>query len=611
MKYSSLTGALLCAATVFAHAENNALDEVVVTATRGEQRLDQTLQSTSVLTRSDIVASGATDVPSLLRNLTGVEVVQTGGVGAQSSLFLRGTNSSHTLVLLDGVRINSATTGATAIDQLMLDQIERIEVVRGNVSSLYGSEAIGGVVQIFTRRGRGAPALQLTVGAGAHDSGKWTASLAGAAGSFDYALTASDFHTTGVSALNPALAPAANPDADGYTNRSASVRLGYAFDPAHRIELSAFDTQGRAAYDSSFGVPTDTHFADMRLGKTALALQSWFAPGWQSQLRWAHGVDASINYQNGVRNSDYQTDSDQLGWQNTLAMGESGELLAGVERLVQTVTSAGTAYTRTQRRADSVFAGYTAHYGEQQVQLNVRSDRYSDFGTATTGLLGYGLHVNDALRLTASLSTAFKAPTFNDMYWPPSFGFQGNPNLQPERARSIEAGLHWAQEGVHFDSILFANRIRDLIVINNTFTTMENLDEAIIEGAELTYGVRHGEIEVENALTLQSPRNARTGALLPRRAQTLNTLTVARRFEGGRVGLEWRMSSARQDSDIGTFLPTTLAAYDVVNLTMQWQLAPQVELNARMDNLFGQDYMLAHGYNTPGRTFFLTLRALH
>jgi vitamin B12 transporter len=229
---------------------------------------------------------------------------------------------------------------------------------------------------------------------------------------------------------------------------------------------------------------------------------------------------------------------------------------------------------------------------------------------ANTGLLGYGLRVGDTLRLTANVSTAFKAPTFNDMYWPLevySWGgsYSGNANLKPERARNLELGAHYSQGEVYLDTALFQNRIRDLIAYTSdpiTFAgTMSNIDEAIIEGMELVYGVKHDAIEVENAITLQSPRNVKTGAILSRRAQTMNTLTIARRFDSGRVGFEWRASGERKDGG------NTLVAYDVINLKAQWKLTPHVGLNARVDNLFGADYMLAHPYNTLGRTLFVGL----
>jgi vitamin B12 transporter len=608
MKHKTLLGALLCAVAAFAHAENNSFDEVVVTASRSEQRLNQTLQSTSVITQSDIAASGATDVLALLKNQAGVEITQNGGMGTTSSLYLRGTNSTHTLVLIDGGRVGSATAGGTAIEHLMLDNIERIEIVRGNVSSLYGSEAIGGVVQIFTKRGTGEPKGRVSAGYGTHNTRKLAVNYGGALNDFSFDIGAAKLATDGVSSINPVIAPSANPDKDGYDNVTLSNRLGYAFNAEHRVELSAFQTQGKSQYDSSRGAPTDTHRSDNRLAQWQVTSHNAFAANWQSRVTLGQGTDDSTNYTNNLKSGLYKTTSDQLGWQNTVLMGEHGVLLLGAERLKQKVKS-DTLFSVQSRTANSVFAGYSADYSVHQVQANVRQDRYSDVGSSNSALLAYGLRVNDALRLTVSTSTAFKAPTFNDMYWPSSFGYQGNPNLKPERAKSVEAGLHYAKDGAYLDATAFGNRISNLIVINNSFTTMANLDEAVIEGVDLVYGVKHDGIEVQNALTLQNPRNAKTGKPLAHRAQTLNTLTVARHFEGVRFGFEWRSSGERNDTDMATFSPTTLPAYDVINLSAQWKLTPQLELNARVDNLFGQDYMLVHGYNTLGRTVFIGLSA--
>ncbi|MFA5371312.1 MAG: TonB-dependent receptor [Sideroxydans sp.] len=598
MKQKKLFAALLCAVSSFAYSASDSLDEVVVTASRSEQHLNQTLQSTSVITQSEILDSGAADVPSLLRNLAGVEVVQTGGIGAQSGLYLRGTNSTHTLILLDGARIGSATSGATALDQLMLDQIERIEVVRGNVSSLYGSEAIGGVIQIFTKHGKGAPSFSASAGYGTHATRRASASFGGEMNDANFHLGMSRLATDGISALNPALSPSANPDADGYTNTSWSARAGYAFNAAHRVEAAVFRSAGRVQTDNAFGLPTDQDESDATLSKWSLTSSNRLMDAWQSQLTLGQGMDDLVSRSNGVESSRFKTVNDHLVWQNSMNVGEQGVVLLGVERLKQKVSS-DTAFSVDARSINSLLAGYNADYGVHQVQVNLRQDRYSDFGSANTGLLGYGLRVAEWGRITASVSSAFKAPTFNDMYYPLSWGYQGNPNLKPERSRNLEVGAHYQQGGQHLDATLFQNRIHDLISINSTWTTMENLDEAVIEGMELVYGVGQNGLEIENALTLQSPRNAKTGTQLSRRAQMLNTLTMARRFDDGRVGFEWRSSGVRSDGF------NSLAAYDVINLSAQWRFAPYLELTARVDNLFDQSYMLAYGYNTLGRTIWV------
>lgn len=592
MKRKHLFAAMVFAATPLAQAATEMLDEVVVTASRSEQPLSQTLQHTSVIRREDIIASGATDVLTLLRNLAGVQVSQSGGIGSQSSLFLRGTNSTHTLILLDGVRIGSATSGATALDQLMLDQVERIEVVRGNVSSLYGSEAIGGVIQIFTRRGAGG--VTASAGYGSHHTRHASASVSGEFQDATFHLGFSRLATDGISAIDPALEILASPDADGYDNTSLSARADYAFNADHRLEASVFRSLGTVQTDNPWGSPTDEDESGAVLSKWSVAMKSRLLDGWDSRLMLAQGTDDLVSRSNGIQSSAFRTVSDQVSWQNTLAVGEQVVLL-GAERLRQEVSS-DTAFTAGSRTTDSLLAGYSADYGGYQLQANLRQDQYSDFGAANTGLLGYGWRTSDEWRLTASAATAFKAPTFNDMYYPLSWGYQGNPNLKPERSRNLELGAHHRTGGAHLDAILFQNRIRDLIVVNSTYTTVDNLDEAIIEGMELACGIRHEALEVENALTLQSPRNARTGAVLPRRAKTLNTLTVTRHFDEGRMGLEWRSSGARNDGF------NTLAAYDVINYSVYWRFVPHLELNARIDNLFDRNDTSAYGYNPPGRT---------
>lgn len=612
MKQKKLFAALLCAVTPLAYAAADSLDEVVVTATRTEQALTQTLSHATVISRKDIEDSQATDVPALLKNLAGVEVYQSGGIGKQSSLFLRGTNSSHTLVLLDGVRINSATTGATQIDQLMLDQIERIEVVRGNVSSLYGSEAIGGVIQIFTKRGKGAPSFNGSIGAGSHNTQRAAAAFGGEVASTSFNVQVSKYKTDGVSAIKPSIVATVNPDKDGYDNTSVSANVRHAFSDAHSLSASLFDSSATSQNDNSFGATTDVNSSKSHIQKAAVVSENRLDDDWQSRLQLSQGVDDYQNYLNGGRSSQFKTTSDLLAWQNTLRVGENNALLIGLEKLKQQVASS-TLYTRTSRTDDSMFAGYTGNYGVQQVQLNLRRDKYSDFGTANTWLLGYGLEVTEAWRVTASMATAFKAPTLNDLFYPfVDFGFgfsyAGNPNLKPERSCDSELGLHYANSVQRLDMVYFDNRIRDLIVSNALPAgTVINLDEARSDGIELAYNGQFGDTGVKLAATQQNPRDAKTGQALLRRAKNFSSAGVTQQLGMVKVGGEWQHSGAREDIDINTFARTRLTAYDVVNLTASYTLDKHFDLSARVDNLFNKDYMLAHGYNTLGRTLYLGL----
>src|SRR5512135_3613779 len=281
---SQLLAATLCAASSIAYAAtDDSLGEIVVTATRLEQPLSQSLSSTTVITEQDIRTSQAPDVPTILRNVAGVEIDQSGGTGKTAGVFLRGTDSTHVLVLVDGVRVNSATSGATAVDQLMLDQVERIEVVRGNVSSLYGSEAIGGVIQIFTRHGHGAPAANVSAGFGSQGTRRLTAGFGGVVDETDFSVQLSTFRTDGVSALNPALVSTANPDLDGYRNNSLSANVGHAFNADHRVSASLFGSNGNNQYDSAFNANlTDANSSRAQMWKFSLASDDQINETWHS-----------------------------------------------------------------------------------------------------------------------------------------------------------------------------------------------------------------------------------------------------------------------------------------------------------------------------------------
>lgn len=600
MKQRHLLAVLLITATPLVQAANETLDEVVVTATRAAQALTQTLSHATVITQKEIQASQAVDVPTLLKSLAGIEIYQSGGVGKQSSLFLRGSNSSHTLVLLDGVRINSATAGTTQIDQLMLDQIERIEVVRGNVSSLYGSEAIGGVIQIFTKRGKGEPSFSASIGTGTHNSQRASAGFGGAAASTTFNVQVSKYKTDGVSAIDSGLATNVNPDKDGYDNTSASANAGYDFNADHHFSASLFETAGDVQLDNSgfFANAADVHTSRVKLSKQSMESVNRFVDYWESRLTVAQGVDDYQNYLNGVRGASLKTTNNLLTWQNKLDVGDGNVLIVALEKLKQRIVSNNTLYTLTDRTDDSLFTGYTGNYGAQQVQLNLRSDKYSDFGTANTWLLGYGFDVTEAWRVTANTSTAFKTPTFNDMHAPAVWG--ANPNLKPEKSRNSELGLHFAKNGHRLDAVYFDNRIRDLIVADASWM-MQNLNEARIDGVELAYNGQFGDTGTRLAVTQQNPRDAQTGQTLLRRAKNFSSAGITQQLGALKVGGEWQHSGVRSDVDIETFARTSLAAYDLVNLTANYALDKHFELSARVDNLFNRDYMLAHGYNTLGR----------
>ena len=458
------------------------MDTIVVTAAKIEQRISDTILDTTVITRQDIIDSQATDLATLLRREAGVEVVQSGGIGASSGLFLRGTSSTHTLVLIDGVRVSSATTGTTAIDQIMLDEVERIEIVRGNVSSVYGSEAIGGVIQIFTKRGHGAPALSATVGGGNRNTDRATATYGGLVGDTRFDLTASTYGTRGFPALNPADSPTTNTSNDGYHNNSVSGNIVQAFGPSVRLGVSGYYTEGHLAYGDPFAFSiNDINTVNNRVGYVAGFGEYQVSSAWLTKLTLARGEDYSLNYLNYAPNGLFQTFTNQADWENNILLAPGHKLLLGAELRRQDLNS-DTEYDQTARTVKGVFAGYTGVFGDQSVQLNLRNEHYSDFGSATTYLVGYGYRITPGWRVDAAASSAFAAPNFNDLYYP---GFS-NPNLQPEKAQSEEIGLQYAAGAQLAKLVIFQTRLRDLIADDSTFTP-QNIAHAKITGAELSY----------------------------------------------------------------------------------------------------------------------------
>jgi vitamin B12 transporter len=597
-----------------AHAQSTqSVDPVVVTATRTPQSIADTLPSTTILTRADIENSQSSDVLTLLRRQAGLEIAQTGGLGAQASVFMRGANSTQVLVLIDGLRINSVGSGAPLLADVMLDEIDHIEIVRGNVSSLYGSEAIGGVIQIFTRRsdGQAGGGVNLQVG------GDKTQSIAlhggasfGQEGSkTTISGTVSTRSADGFSAIDPQRAVLANPDKDGYRNTSASVQLSQQIGQ-QEIGLHSYASQGKLDFDSSSEGPTQTQQERSKFNSTALYAQLHLTEAWSSKLQYGETEDRSVNtssYAFSFLTGTTTNRSKELSWDNSYALAPTQTLTAGYDNLNQKGYS--TSYGATfGRNVNSLLAGYVGRFGTDdahRLQVNIRHDDYSDFGDADTGLAAYGYRFAADWKAIAQVSTAFRAPSFNDLYYP----YYGNPKLKAERARSAELGLQYAKGKDSLRVSLFRTRIRDLIVYDPTIFIANNIARARVTGMELSGSTEWLGWELSANLTLQRPIDEISNQALLRRAHRNFNVAVAKAVGAWRFSAAAQDAGARYDSDINTFQRIELPSYTVADLGVRYTLNRDLTLGFSLTNAFDKHYYLVDGYNTAGRVATVSLAA--
>ena len=576
-------------------------EPVVVTATRLATPLKTTLPHTTLIDQDDIRQSGARDIATLLRQEAGLEMTQDGGVGQRSSLFIRGTNSSHALVLIDGVPINSATAGGAALDQIMLDQVDRVEIARGNLSSLYGSQAIGGVVQIFTKAGRTTPGGSIHAGLGEYRTSKAGVSYRHQGEALSLGVSASAFDTEGYSAIREgdvqALPfPARDQDRDGYRNASLSANAKYRYAPGQAVGLSAFHSTARTEYDDLF---EQSNSSKPKLTAASLTFENTIAEIWKSRFLLGTGIDDSRFFNDSAPASHFKTNNDKLEWQNDIRVMGDDAIIVGLDYMKQRVDfdDGFGGVIDKQRQSTAGFIGYVAKFaGGHLLQLNLRHDHFSDVGNRATGLLGGGFAITDQLTISAMISTAFRAPTFVDLYYP--FGL-GNPELKPERARSAEIGAQYAHAHGLAKLVYFRNRLKDLIAFVGTTTV--NINRAKSDGLELSYDAAFGDTTLRVSATRQNAIDETTGERLLRRAKQFAALRLSQRLGDWNFSSELIASGSKQDVRVDDFTRVRTPGYGLVNLKTTYNLNKQTRLQLQLDNVFDKRYQLAHGYNREGR----------
>lgn len=446
---ASIAATIAALFSTAAPAADTELGQIVVTATRQATRSNELLSDVSVITREEIEQAGQSTVEELLARQPGIEYITNGGPGTSSNIFIRGANADHTLVLVDGQRINSVSSGTASFSRLPLAQIERIEILRGPASSLYGADAIGGVIQIFTRRGEGPARFNASAGFGTNNTNELSAGVSGGTDVVSYSLQAGYYGTAGFNAIRNPANFSFNADHDGYRNQNASASLAFRPAPGHEFGLNLFNSDGVSGFDNGPGDASNKE----SISSFSAYSRNRLASTWTSTLRAGRTTDDATSRTTGNPDGLFRTDQDQLSWQNDIKL-PVGQALLAAEYMKQQLSSS-TSFTLTERTVRSLLAGWNGSLGDHRLQFNARRDDNSQFGDKTTGFAGYGYQFTPNLRAHASYGTAFKAPTFNQLYFPNIFGaiYAGNPNLRPEFARNREIGLDWEKTGRRFSAV--------------------------------------------------------------------------------------------------------------------------------------------------------------
>ncbi len=603
------------------------LSTVVVTPARSAEPLSETLGDNSVIDRTELDTIPNATLAEALGRQHGIEFVNYGGPQNVSTINMRGTNSNQSLVLIDGLRVNNATSGLPPLNAIPLNSVERIEIVRGTGASLYGADAIGGVINVITRAEQDKPfSAFANAGVGTYATTQYDAGFSGASDGWNYSLYGGYGQSAGFNASNRSNYYY-NPDQDSYYRSNLGGQLGYTWKPGQTLTFQTFQSRVNGAYD--MGEPYFNDRGVQVLSTNMLTSRNVISDLWTSTLRASYSLDsyetfnapASLVPSNPADGQQhFNTRQSQYTWQNDLKFSATQVVTLGAERLDQSVDAnlsdssypqpGFVNYQQTSRYTNSAFGIYRGNWGAQSVQASVRDDNNSQYGNFVTGSLLYGLDLTRDWRATIGANTGFRAPNFNELYWPVTPYFMGNPNLQPEKSRNIEAGLRYITDRTELGVVGYYNQIDNLIVNvplvpSNPYSPYApvNIGRATIQGLTFTGSQLWGQTRLRGSLDLVDPRNADTGQLLPQRAQTVFKGAVDQTVGALKLTAEVYATSSRMDSLSGQ----TLGGYSLLNLVASYPLTSYADILVRWNNVLDKSYTLVQGYNTPGSNVFVNL----
>lgn len=598
----------------WAQSSTPTLPQVVSTASRFEQPQTEALPHTTVITAADIVERQAFDLPTALRGEAGLQLNQSGGPGQNLSYLLRGAAQQESLVLIDGVPARrQGFSAGPALEHIAAEQIDRIEIVRGNVSAIYGSGAIGGVIQIFTKEGAEKAVRNAYVEVGSRNTRQGGLSLSGKTGDTKYSVSASSFQTDGFNLSNPAFYPTDNPGPNGSRNKSFSGALSHEWSKGQELGLRLMGNYGRFSFDNGgFGTATDINTGISDRESFSIFSKNQVTSNWRSTVTLSNIVYRDSILQPTFESRDKNT-TELLQWSNEIKLNRDWTVVAGADNgryKLQAFSAFGGPGTTNQyeRHFSSLYAGINGKLGRHQLQFNLRHDNAGAAGSDDTGYLGYGYLLTDKLKLIASLSTAFAAPTLTQLYTAGS----GNPNLMSEKSKSQEVGLQYASGPTLLRGTVFSTKTRNQFANDPNCAgfvcPLVNINSSSNDGVELSAASVWRQTDLRASLTLQNPINDATGRLLVRRARTLASLAAGRSYGPLRISADAQYQGSFSDVDGVTFTQTPLHPYWFANLLASYAVNKHWSVYGRVENLFNADHQPAWGINQIPRGVFVGLR---
>ena len=618
--------AQLFTTNVFADNELKTSD-VFVTATRTPIAKNNVIADTTTISEAEIERAGLSSLTELLQRQPSIEINNNGGQGKVSTFGIRGTSSTHSIVLIDGIRINAATSGFTALENIPLSQIEKIEILRGPASSLYGPDAIGGVIQIFTKKGLEGFKPYIGIGYGRYNTSSLQTGLRGGDSKTSYAINFSGTKTDGFSAFVPNSLSSANSlnlDKDGYKNYGLTTSLNHKINENYEVNFQYLLTRAKNKYDNAAAnLSPGIDFRNTAKNEAyALSLNAQINSSWKSSIKISRGIDEYLDkqlydwnfYTFIAQNNLYKTTQDQLTWQNNIQLSK-GSLTFLYDRLEQKIKT--TEYYQKNKRVNNGFmVGYSLTENKHNFQTNIRKDFNSNYDDSLTGNLGYAYMINQNWTFATSAGTAFVSPTFNFAYATADPDALGNADLKPEKSKNIEASIRYKDETRTLSFTAFDNEIRDFIIYTYGMTPQStmNLNKAKIQGLSLSGSQFIGHFQISGSVTNQSPKNEDTEKYLPYRSNLLGNINLNYFIGNWNFGVENTGSGIRYDDKANT---RKINGYILTNFVADYKFSDQLKINLRLNNALDKDYTIniegnpntpyGFKYQTPGRSLFANL----